>query len=195
LHYSSAIIFRTESTMTAATATSQVHDGGSQSVKVAELKPNQWQLLKVMRLLALQDAPAAFVNTSAAERALTQADWQDRFDGATWVVARIGLYYVGIARLAPPEPGLPWVRFVESVWVDPDYRGLGVLREMVEHLEGLARAADATELRLWVLDTNESADRAYRKLEFGHMFVTQETAKRAAGGRPVMEHLMSKPIL
>jgi GNAT superfamily N-acetyltransferase len=105
------------------------------------------------------------------------------------------LEFAGIARLAPPEHGLPWVRFVESVWVDPRFRRQGVLREMVEHLEILARSAGAIELRLWVLDTNESAGRAYQKLEFGHMFVSQITPKRLADGTPVLEKLMSKPIL
>jgi GNAT superfamily N-acetyltransferase len=181
--------------MTAGVDTATVHRGDSSFVRVTELGPDQWHILKVMRLAALQDAPAAFVNTSAVERGLKQADWEDRFTDATWVAARVGLEFAGIGRLAPPERGLPWVRFVESVWVDPRFRHQGVLREMVEHLEIFARRAGAIELRLWVLDTNESACRAYQKLEFAHMFVSQITPQRLADGTPVMEKLMSKPIL
>jgi len=176
-----------ESTMTAGVDTS--------FVRVAELERDQWHTLKVMRLAALWNAPAAFVNSSAVERGLTPEDWQDRFTDATWVTAWVGLDIAGIARLAPPEDGLSWVRFVESVWVDPRFRRQGVLREMVEHLEGLARAEGATELRLWVLDTNESAFDAYKKLGFDPMLVSQPTEKRPNGGMPVMERLMSKPIL
>jgi GNAT superfamily N-acetyltransferase len=176
--------------------TASVVAGGSPFVSVvAELDRNQWQILKVMRLAALQNAPAAFVNTSAAERGLRPEDWQDRFTDATWVAARVGLEFAGIARLAPPEDDLPWVRFVESVWVELPFRRRGVLRGMMEHLEHLARIAGATELRLWVLDTNESACDAYKKLGFDPMFVSQPTSKRAASGIPVMERLMSKPIL
>jgi GNAT superfamily N-acetyltransferase len=194
MYYSSAIIFRTELTMTAEMGIATVHMGGPR-VNVVGLGRDQWQIIKVLRLAALQDAPGSFFTTSAAERALTPRDWQDRFNDASWLTARVGLEFAGIARLAPPEDGLPWVRFVESVWVEPRHRGQGVLRNMMEHLEALARIAGATELRLWVLDTNESAERAYQKLGFDHMFGSQATAKRLADGTPVMEKLMSKLLL
>ena len=181
--------------MTVDVDTAAVHAGGSLFVGITELKRGHWQTLKAMRLAALQNAPAAFVNTSAAERGLTPEDWQARFTDATWVAARVGLDYAGIARLAPPEDGLPWVRFVESVWVEPRYRRQGVLREMMEHLAILAQIAGASELRLWVLDTNEPAFDAYQKLGFDPMLVSQETEKRSNGGAPVMERLMSRPIL
>jgi ribosomal protein S18 acetylase RimI-like enzyme len=180
--------------MTAGLVSASVQTGGSSFVRVAELQCDQWPVLQMMRLDALQNAPGAFVSTSAAERELESDDWQARFTDATWVVARRGLEFVGIARLALPEDDLPWVRFVESVWVDPRFRRQGVLREMLEHLEGLARTEGATELRLWVLDANESAFDAYKKLGFDPMWVSQPTEKRS-NGVPVMERLMSKPFL
>lgn len=167
-------------------------------LEVDEVDCFQWRLVRAMRLAALCDAPLAFVNTWAAEWRMPREYWQDRFTEATWVVARDREAPVGIARLAPDErehdaPRTPY--FVESVWVDRPYRWQGVLRQMMDRLEVHALALGATELRLWVLDTNEAAGRAYHKLGFSPMFVAQTTTKRAEDGTFVTERLMSKPLL
>ena len=76
-------------------------------LEVVELDRSQWRLVRKMRLAALCDAPHAFVNTWAAEWGLPREYWQDRFADATWVAAVDGEASVGIARLAPAEPGAP----------------------------------------------------------------------------------------
>jgi GNAT superfamily N-acetyltransferase len=119
-----------------------------------------------MRLAALCDSPSAFVNTWAAEWEWRRERWHDCFIGRMWTVAQADGGVVGIGCLAPPDEGAPRANFIESVWVRPQYRQRGVLRHMVEHLEVLAAFAGATELRLWVLDTNERARTAYHKLGF-----------------------------
>jgi GNAT superfamily N-acetyltransferase len=168
---------------------------GSGLVEVAELSCFDWRVVRTMRLAALHNAPGAFVNTWAAEWRLPSDHWRSCFTNSTWVAARTGTQFVGIARLAPPERHRPDVPFIESVWVDPDFRWQGVLRLMLERLENHALAVGATELRLWVLDTNESAGRAYQKLGFSHLLVAQDTTKRRSDGTFVKERLMSKPLL
>lgn len=176
----------------AADADTSVEPGGL--VEVAELIPVQWHVVRAMRRDALSDAPGAFVNTWAAERGLSATQWQDRFTDATWVAARSDATFVGIARLAPPDGHPPRAPYVESVWVQEQYRRRGVLRQMMKRLEKHALAINATELRLWVLDTNGSAGLAYQRLGFEPMDVAQPTTKSRDDGTPVMERLMSKPL-
>jgi GNAT superfamily N-acetyltransferase len=54
--------------------------------------------------------------------------------------------------------------WVQSVYVHPDYRGRGVFRALYQHVEGLARAAGACGLRLYVERENARAQDVYRKL-------------------------------
>jgi GNAT superfamily N-acetyltransferase len=163
--------------------------------RVTELDRSQSSTLKSMRLEALRDAPSAFVATWEAERDRPPDYWEEQFVRATWVIAQHGARTVGIAALVEPEPK-SLVRFVESVWVEPEYRWCGVLRQMLDHLEERAKEDGANELRLWVLDTNESAEEAYLKLGFSlQVDQEQDTAKQRADGTFVKERLMTKPIL
>jgi GNAT superfamily N-acetyltransferase len=176
---------------------SMVHPG-SGLVEVAELSCLDWRVVRAMRLAALHNAPGAFVNTWAAEWRLPSDHWRSCFVDSTWVVAQAAeADFVGIARLALPEEDhlREVVRYVESVWVEPSFRWQGVLRQMLELLEEHARAARATELRLWVLDTNETARNAYQKLDFSLLMDAQDTTKRRSDGTFVKERLMSKPLL
>jgi GNAT superfamily N-acetyltransferase len=170
-------------------------------VDVTELHRSQSSILKDMRLKALDDAPSAFVTTLESELDRPPDYWEEQFDRATWVIAQDGIapddpLIVGIAALVRPDPESP-VRFIESVWVEPAYRRRGVLRQMLDQLEGCAKKDGATELRLWVLDTNESVVWAYQKLDFDLVMVDgeQDTTKRRPDGTFVKEHLMFKSLL
>lgn len=171
------------------------------TVDVTELHRSQSATLESMRLKALGDAPSAFVTTLESELDRPSDYWEEQFDRATWVIAQDGIapddpLIVGIAALVQPDPESP-VRFIESVWVERAYRQRGVLRQMLHHLEVHAKMGGATELRLWVLDTNESAVWAYQKLDFDLVVVDgeQDTTKRRPDGTFVKERLMSKSLL
>ena len=163
---------------------------------VSELDRAEWCTLSTMRRAALLSDPDAFMTTWATESRLSEADWRSRFTASVWFVARDGAHAVGIACLAPPEPRWETAYFLESAWVRLSYRRRGVLRQMIAAVEHRARAAGAIELRLWVLDTNESAALAYLKLGFGpFMNFEQETTKVRADGEPVKERLMWKQLV
>lgn len=180
--------------MSLAEDVSSLRCADSTVVTVAELEPAEWRTLREMRLAALHDAPHAFVNSWAREWRMGSAEWLGRFHTRTWVVARHGAQVVGIACLAPPDLDAPLSFFVESVWVRFSYRRHGVLRQMLDELERLGTEVGATDLRLWVLDTNESAQWAYTKLGFSPLIVGQDTAKRNEDGSFVKEWLMSRPL-
>ena len=118
-----------------------------------------------VRLTALKESPHAFVSDSDSEAAVEETDWRKRIESATWVAARRDSDIVGVA-CAVTAPEEPLARYVESVCVDVRYRREGILTAMLEKLRKDAWLRGATQLRLWVLDTNRSAQEAYEKLDF-----------------------------
>lgn len=171
---------------------------GIACMTVSELERDDWAIVKEIRLKALGNAPSAFVATVASEEEQWPEYWQEQFDRATWVVARDHeQVVVGIAALARPDgESPPQSRYVESVWVAPTNRRHGVLRQMLKHLEGLARSVGATELRLWVLETNGSAGCAYERLGFHPIPDSRQDTKKQCedGALFVQESLMTKAL-
>lgn len=56
--------------------------------------------------------------------------------------------------------------FIGFLFVDPDYRGRGINRLVLDHLFAWARANDLPEIHLTVYPDNQSAVRAYEKTGF-----------------------------
>ena len=55
--------------------------------------------------------------------------------------------------------------WIQSVYVEPDYRGRGVFKALYGHIEGMARAAaDVCGLRLYVEGENLRAQQVYERL-------------------------------
>lgn len=131
---------------------------------VAVLTDDDWKLLQDVRLLALDESPAAFLSTYEAEASLDEAGWRSRCRSDVWIVARSGGQVVGVvcSVRAPDRPADE--RHLESVWVDPAYRRRGVLRAILRHL-----AIVEPEVRtwlVWVLSGNDEARSAYERLGF-----------------------------
>ena len=92
--------------------------------------------------------------------------------------------------------GAPQERFIESVWVTPEHRRRGLVRKMLSRLESEARADEVDYLKLWVLETNDSAYDAYVKLDFSEVpEMMQDSWKPQGDGTWVQERLMVKPLL
>jgi len=56
--------------------------------------------------------------------------------------------------------------WIQLAYVAPEYRGRGVIRGLVEHVQAVALSQNVPELRLYVDPTNARAIRAYEKLGF-----------------------------
>jgi ribosomal protein S18 acetylase RimI-like enzyme len=164
-------------------------------VTIDFLTPADWRLLKAVRLAALRDAPHAFVTTHRAERRRPRKVWVDLLTRSRWVLARRDGRIVGIACLAGPDDEGPHARFIESVWVERSQRRQGLVRRMLAELEERAKLDDAVDLQLWVLDTNPEAADAYIKLGFEWVpSRMQNSPKCWLNGKPVIEHLLVRPI-
>jgi len=136
-------------------------------INVREAGPEDWEVLREVRLAALAEAPYAFGSTYAREAAFTEEKWRGR------LASRAVTFFAFAAGLADGKPaGLAGVYEEDgsadlvSMWVRPGARGLGVGETLVVSAAGWARARDHDTLYLWVTESNEAACKLYERCGF-----------------------------
>jgi ribosomal protein S18 acetylase RimI-like enzyme len=83
-----------------------------------------------------------------------------------WFVALKGTKPIGVVAASSEAAGRSEERHVESMWVAPSCRGLGIARRLLTALTDIARAQGLRTIMLWVLDGNDVARSAYLRLGF-----------------------------
>lgn len=136
-------------------------------VVVRRLRSDDTELLRSVRLAALEDSPEAFGETLEGARA---ADWSARaVEGATLAdravfvaVIRTGpVGMVFVKGASPPEPA-----FLGGMWVAPEFRRRGVGQALVQHGLNFLQLAGQTALSLWVTRGHDGVVAFYRALGF-----------------------------
>ena len=133
--------------------------------------PEQWPLLRKIRLRALADAPAAFVTTLAQAQMWTDAQWQSLAsrEPGTWVAFADGVPSGMVAAQRSASVGGGGAGSAAELlafWVAPEQRGRGVGRKLVEAVEAWALGSGVGELHAYVYPSNAAATRFYERLDF-----------------------------
>lgn len=138
-------------------------------VEVRRVRADEWEALRDVRLRALEDAPDAFGTTFAEARERPDACWvewaqrsAESDEQAMFLAWRDGEPR-GIAGTFAREDGV-WQ--VISMWVDPQARGGGVGRNLLDAVVGFAREHGAAEIVLSVTDGNGAARTLYERYGF-----------------------------
>ena len=159
------------------------------AVSVRRIGPDDWRAWRDVRLAALADAPYAFPGELPAAQQRDEAGWREQLDteSGVWLLASVGDELVGQAGawlpLGPPPT-------LVSLWVRPTHRGKGVGDALVAEILAWAREERYTEVQLWVLETNEPAQRLYRR----HGFVSQPRYMPYPDAPGMREQLMVCPL-
>lgn len=135
---------------------------------VERIRPDEWALLRSVRLAALTDSPAAFGSTLERELAFGDAEWQSRAaasaaggERATFL-ARSGDEVVGIVGGFVEGDAIELV----SMWVAPSARGTGLGRALVHRVVDWAGEVRAECVDLWVVRGNGPAQTLYERMGF-----------------------------
>jgi RimJ/RimL family protein N-acetyltransferase len=134
------------------------------------LAPDEWRILRNVRLSALSESPQNFLTTYEREETFDEASWRAEFSRGDWYVGIAGgqspheaVSLVGITR----EPDTPThQRFLEYPWVMPEFRCRGIAFDMIKLVLDRLKGSGIRTVFLWVLDGNESAMRLYKRLGF-----------------------------
>ncbi len=155
--------------------------------RVRRLAPHDWETYRDIRLLALASDPDAFGSRLEIEQAFDEARWRERLGGSAIFAAMVGHRAVGLAGgLATQSGGAELV----SMWLAPEWRGSGVAAELIESVADWAESSGFTSLRLWVVEGNLRAERAYEKSGF----VRTGRAQPVRDGEPATEVEMARAL-
>jgi len=128
------------------------------------LAPEEWHVLRTIRLRALLDSPRAFMSVYETEAQWAEEQWRQRFASANWVVAVESGAIIGIAGLVDGYASDG--RHVEWTWVDSAHRHRGIFRALLNTLIDRESGNGAYDIALWVLENNQVARKAYARLGF-----------------------------
>ncbi|MFJ4172403.1 GNAT family N-acetyltransferase [Paenarthrobacter sp. NPDC089714] len=145
---------------------------------IRRLRPEDWPLLKAVRLEMLADTPMAYVESLQAARRQTDTQWLERAsamsaeDSVTLVADEDGpgsriRALMRVVVKHPQDPGRPLQGMLISVYVAPEYRGLGLADQMLAHACQAAVAdLGAWSLELGVHQDNQRAMAFYKRHGF-----------------------------
>ena len=145
--------------------------------QIKPLLPNDWPLLKTVRLRALAENPEAFGTTLTQASAWDDARWQENARRFTLLPpAASFLAYAddlpcGMVNCFTAETP-PNTAEMTAFWVAPEQRGQGIGEALVAGIVDWAKSQGVTTLQAWVVEDNYRALGFYKKLGF------QETEER-----------------
>lgn len=135
------------------------------SVMVRQMRAEDWELARCVRLAALADAPQAFARTLDEEVALPDQTWRERARASAAGETRVGFLalcdevpcglVVGVLA-SPREAEL------QGMWVAPNVRRRGVGRALTHAVCAWARQRGARHISLEVVSVSEPALALYR---------------------------------
>lgn len=134
---------------------------------IREIRPEDWQLLRDVRLRALQEAPYAFLTRYEEASAYPDELWQERATPAerqTSFVLDAGERFDGlVSAFAADDPAAV---YLVGMWVAPERRGGGAAGELVARVVEWARGRGAERVLLGVERENHRAARLYERCGF-----------------------------
>jgi GNAT superfamily N-acetyltransferase len=133
-------------------------------VDILEAGPDDWELVRDVRLRALADSPDAFSVTLAEARTQPEEVWRERLGATNPTLLAVEDGY-GVAMgggFAPPGSTAAWVW---GMWTDPAFRGRGLGRRILADLLGWAQDAGRTPY-LHVTEGNDGARALYLSCGF-----------------------------
>jgi len=130
------------------------------------LGPEDWLILRDLRLSALRESPDCFLSSYDRERHFGRHRWLAEFSRGDWHIALSDGQAAGLMGVTR-EPGDPASQcYLEYLWVVPQARGTGFALSFLLDVLGQLRAAGVTTVLLWVMDGNLPAARLYEKAGF-----------------------------
>jgi len=134
------------------------------------LTPDDWRTLRKIRLSALSESPHAFLSTYEKEIEYDESKWRAEFARGDWYVGMIKVGSadkpVSVAGITRESDTPPHQRFLQNVWVAPEFRRQGVAFNMIKEVLDRLKLSGVRTVLLGVLDGNSSAMGLYMRLGF-----------------------------
>lgn len=171
----------------------ELQEHPTSDVEVVRLSEDSWQILKELKLRALEQEPVAFEDPDEGHQKYlerSEEEWRAILAGQPTetrpfynmqVFAQSGSgEYVGmVSSKLPLDDGKPRQATVQQMFVDNNYRGQGIGRQLlIGLLEDLRNTDNVSGADLEVVSTQTPAINLYKSLGFTEMEHTHGTAER-----------------
>jgi GNAT superfamily N-acetyltransferase len=134
---------------------------------ITQIREDDWQRLRDVRLRALAQDAAAFVDTYANASTFPDERWRERATPrdtqASFAFERDGRFDGLVSCFITDDPATV---FLVAMWVAPDLRGTGAAQQLVESVLEWARGRLARRVCVSVEGDNPRAARLYEKCGF-----------------------------
>jgi ribosomal protein S18 acetylase RimI-like enzyme len=132
---------------------------------VRRLTAGEGERIRELRLRALQEAPYAFSSSLERERDRSAQDWEELASSAVIFVAVENDRWLGMVGAYVPDDA-PEKVGIWGTWVDPEARGRGLGRRLMDAAIEWARYRGAARVDLSVTDQADAAHALYQQLGF-----------------------------
>ena len=144
----------------------------SSNVRIVQLTPEDWEILRKLKLRSLQQEPIAFLDHEKGMDTYlkrTEYEWRKKLDeqasSTVYVFAEKNGEFIGMVNARIDEEKQE--ALIQHLYVDPDHRGQMVGKRLLETLlQKLKDRGDIEKAKLAVLETQKPAIRLYESLGF-----------------------------
>ena len=126
--------------------------------------PDEWEVYRLVRLAALEEAPYAFGSHYADEALAPEDRWRHAMRDRSRFVAESGGDVLG--TVSGGDSSLGGQAAITAMWVDPHHRGRGVGDALVTAVVQWARDRGYGDIVLCVREGNVKAERLYERNGF-----------------------------
>ena len=161
-----------------------------------QIQKHEWELMKKVRLAALQDAPQAFATSFTSAQSMPDTLWQQRaIEGAQGEKSFCTLAFDEKQPIAMgiglPDETNPHYSHLVAMWVSPNYRGTSAAHLILEEIFKWAKKRGAKYLFAGVKENNQRAQNFYHKMGFVNYDGEKLTAKAVCGCNIVLQKTLS----
>lgn len=135
-------------------------------LQLRHLGRDEWQVLRDLRLSALRESPQSFLANCDQEKKYGKERWQVEFDRGDWMVAEHDGKYVFLTGVTRELKAPADERYLEYVWVSPDFRRRGTAFDMLTDIIAELKDSGVRTIFLWTLPGKNPARKLYERLDF-----------------------------
>lgn len=146
--------------------------------RVEELAPDQWERLRRIRIASLVESPDAFGGNLESEEILSEEEWRNKFQKLVHLIAVMDGIDVAVLSVENLDGDFGATCWIGGCWVDPKYRGRGVMRGLIDYLDQHAAVRGWAVQGLGVFADNREAIASYERLGFRKMGDLQPSTRR-----------------
>ncbi len=160
--------------------------------EIIKLRPNDWSLLRDIKLRSLKDEPTAFSTTYEELAACEEGFWREQLDNPWYLFARQDSKIIAMGYAEREEDGKnKHIAMLHGVYVVPESRGHHVGRRLIERLlEELKNDPHLIKVELFVGARQDVALKMYES--FGFQKVGKLDKEVFYEGKYYDEYLMQK---